>query len=68
MDHAAAARDIALLERMGYTRNEAIDLVIRRALRPERDVADAHSSEASSGHAAYLDELRGICDVDRLVA
>lgn len=61
MSHAAA-HDIALLERMGYTRNEAIDLAISRALRAEDDAADERSaSVAAHDRRAYLDELRGIC-------
>jgi hypothetical protein len=60
MDHTAA-RDIALVESWGYTRNEAIDLVIRRALAPERDVAEDHSLESLVGHRAYMEELRTIC-------
>jgi len=59
MDHAAAAHDIALVESWGYTRNEAIDLVIRRAMVEERDVVERGS--AASDHEAYVDALRGIC-------
>lgn len=58
MGHAAA-NDIALVESWGYTRNEAIDLVIRRAMVEERDVMEDGS--AAADHQAYLDELRGIC-------
>lgn len=60
MDHAAA-NDIALVESWGYTRNEAIELVIRRALAHERDVAEDRSWESLAGHRAYVDELRTIC-------
>lgn len=57
---SAAAHDIALLERMGYTRNEAIELVIARVVRPERNLVDERR-EAERDRRAYLDELRGIC-------
>lgn len=56
-----AALDIALVEGMGYTRNEAIDLVIHRALKDERDVADDRSGQAHADRRAYLDALRDIC-------
>jgi len=59
MEHAA--RDIALVESWGYTRNEAIELVIRRALAHERDVAEDRSPVSLAGHRAYVDELRIIC-------
>lgn len=59
MDQAAAAYDIALVESWGYTRNEAIDLVIRRAMVEERDVVEGGST--APHHQAYVDELRGIC-------
>lgn len=60
----AAARDIALVESWGYTRNEAIELVIRRAVAHERDVAEDGSVESLARHRAYLDGLRTICLVD----
>jgi hypothetical protein len=59
MGHTAAANDIALVESWGYTRNEAIDLVIRRAMVEERDVEEDGAS--ATDHRAYVDELRGIC-------
>jgi hypothetical protein len=55
------AQDIALVEQLGYTRNEALDLVIRRALIEERDVADDRTGHATAGRRAYLEELRGLC-------
>lgn len=61
MDLAAAAHDIALVERMGFTRNEAIDLVISRALTAERDLLDRPSAGATARRSAYLEELRDIC-------
>ena len=54
-------QDIALLEQLGYTRHEALDLVIRRALSDERDVADDRTGRAHASRRAYLDELRGMC-------
>ena len=61
MSHAAA-HDIALLESMGFTRNEAIDLVISRALRTDDPAVDERSARlAAHDRRAYLDELRGIC-------
>jgi hypothetical protein len=63
-DRAAVAYDIALLEQMGYTPNEALDLLIRRALRDERDVRDDRSGRAGASHRAYLAELRGMCRAD----
>lgn len=60
MGHAAA-NDIALVESWGYTRNEAIDLVIRRAMAEERDVVEDGSAASTAGRQAYVDELRGIC-------
>jgi hypothetical protein len=59
-----AAHDIALLESWGYTRNEAIELVIQRAVAHERDVAEDRSDESLVRQRAYLDELRTICLVD----
>lgn len=64
MDQAAVAHDIALLEQMGYTRNEALDLMIRRALRDERDVRDDRTGRATVARRAYLAALRGICRAD----
>ena len=60
MDQAAAS-DIARIESWGYTRNEAIDLVIRRALAEERDLAEDGSAASTRGQRAYLDGLRDIC-------
>ena len=64
MEHAAAT-DIALVESWGYTRNEAIELVIARATQPtgskERDVAEDRTAQSLACHRAYLDELRTIC-------
>lgn len=60
MSHAAA-HDIALLESMGHTRNEAIELVISRALRAERAADGLSARLAADDRRAYLDELRGIC-------
>lgn len=57
----AVAQDIALVEQLGYTLNEALDLVIRRALVDERDVADDRSGDARAGRQAYLAELRALC-------
>jgi hypothetical protein len=59
-----AAHDIALLESWGYTRNEAIELVIQRAVAHERDVAEDRSDDSLGRQRAYLDELRTICLVD----
>jgi hypothetical protein len=64
MKHAAA-HDIALLESWGYTRNEAIGLVIQRVVAPERDVAEDGSDESLVRQRAYVDELRTICLVER---
>lgn len=58
------AQDIAFVEQMGYTRNDALDLVIRRALVEERDVADDRTGRVQAGWSAYLEELRGICVAD----
>lgn len=55
------AHDIALVEQLGYTRNEALDLVIRRALTAERDAADDRTGRATAGRRAYLEELRDLC-------
>lgn len=55
------AQDIALVEQLGYTRNEALDLVIRRALGGERDVDDDRTGRASASRRAYLAELRELC-------
>lgn len=60
MEHAAAS-DIALVESWGYTRNEAIELVIARAVTHERDVAEDRTARSLACHRAYLDELRTIC-------
>jgi hypothetical protein len=60
MKHAAA-HDIALLESWGYTRNEAIELVIQRAVARERDVAEDGSNESLVHQRAYVEELRTIC-------
>ena len=64
MDQAAVAHDITLLEQMGYTRNEALDLMISRALRDERDVRDDDSGRAGAARRAYLAALRGMCRAD----
>ena len=61
MDQAAVGNDIALLEQMGYTRNEALDLMIARALRVERDVDDDRTGRAVADRRAYLEALRGMC-------
>lgn len=61
MGQAAAANDIALVESWGYTRNEAIDMVIERAMASERDVIDDASATSIAGRRAYFDELRHIC-------
>ena len=53
MEHAAA-HDIALVESWGFTRNEAIEMVIRRALAHERDVAEDRSMESLARHRAYV--------------
>lgn len=58
------AQDIAVVEQLGYTRNEALDMVIRRALVEERDVADDRTGRANAGRRAYLEELRGLCGTD----
>jgi hypothetical protein len=60
MEHAAAS-DIALVESWGYTRNEAIGLVIARAVTHERDVVEDRTARSLACHRAYLDELRTIC-------
>lgn len=64
MDKPAVAHDLALLEQMGYTGNEALELLIRRALLDERDVDDDRSGRAGVARRAYLDELRGLCRAD----
>jgi hypothetical protein len=63
MTHAAA-HDIALLESWGYTRNEAIGLVIQRVVAHERDVAEDGSDESLVRQRADVDELRTICLVE----
>ena len=60
MEHAAAS-DIALVESWGYTRDEAIGLVIARAVTHERDIAEDRTTRSLACHQAYLDELRTIC-------
>jgi hypothetical protein len=55
------AQDIALVEQLGYTRNDAFDLVIRRALIEERNAADDRTGLATAGRRAYLEELRSLC-------
>jgi hypothetical protein len=60
MEHVAAS-DIALIESWGYTRNEAIGLVIARAVTHERDVDEDRTARSLAGQQAYFDELRTIC-------
>jgi hypothetical protein len=60
MEHAAAS-DIALVESWGYTRNEAIGLVIARAVTHERDVDEDRTAQSLACRQAYLDGLRTIC-------
>ncbi|MBW3605788.1 MAG: hypothetical protein KY460_12950 [Actinobacteria bacterium] len=57
-------QDIALVEQLGYTPNEALDMVIRRALIEERDVADDRTGHATAGRRAYLAELRDLVATD----
>ncbi|MBW3605569.1 MAG: hypothetical protein KY460_11810 [Actinobacteria bacterium] len=55
------AQDIALVEQLGYTRNDALDLVIRRALVGERDADDDRTGQTTARRRAYLAELRELC-------
>ena len=58
------AHDIALLEQMGYTPNEALDLLIDRALRDERDAGDDRTGRVLAARRAYVHALRGLCRAD----
>lgn len=60
-----ASDDIEMVERWGYTRGEALELVARRAVFEARRMAeetpvgvDRHVLE---WHLTYLDELRRLC-------
>ena len=61
----SASDDIEMVERWGYTRGEALELVARRAVFQARRMAeDARvgvDRDALEWHLHYLDELRSLC-------
>jgi hypothetical protein len=61
----SAADDIKLVESLGCTRREALEMVTRRAVFEARRVAREARFKPDlvelERHLLYLDELRGIC-------
>ena len=61
----SAIEDVTLLERWGYSRTEALELVTRRAVFEARQMAEmaciAPDRHALERQLLYLDELRALC-------
>lgn len=61
----SASDDIEMVERLGYTRGEALELVARQAVfearRMAQDAGIGVDRDALEWHLIYLDELRSLC-------